>query len=346
MCFIFLYEELVFKVFTMKVGVFSCKPYERTIFESHSANYGFDLVYLATSLNAETVALAKPFDMICVFVNDDINAAVLESLKSYGVSHIALRCMGFNNVDLLTAQSLGISVSRVLHYSPKSVAEHTLGLILALNRKLLKSHNRILNNNFELEGLIGFNLASKCIGIIGTGSIGLALIKILSGFGCRILCYDPNHSELASTLELTYVELPELISESDIISLHCPLNEKSQHIIGHAEIVNMKDKVMIINTCRGDLMNTQAIISGLKSKKIGYLGIDMHEMESELTPENITFESIPNSTYSRLATFSNVLITYHQGFFTHESVDLAVDTTLVNLQYCFVGKTCAETFLT
>jgi D-lactate dehydrogenase len=194
--------------------------------------------------------------------------------------------------------------------------------------------------------LLGFNLCGKTIGIIGCGSIGKALVNILSGFGSRVLCYDPIPCDQVTSAGASYVDLPVLIKESNIISLHCPLTAESQHIIGHAEISNMQDNVMIINTCRGDLFNIKAIINGLKSGKIGYLGIDMHEMESELSDESITFDSIPDRTYSRLATFSNVLITYYQGFFTDESVEQIIDTTLINLQYCFVGKTCAETFLT
>ena len=334
------------RIVDMKVGVFSCKPYERTIFESRGDHYGFELVFIETTLNIETVALAEPFDMICVFVNDELSAPVVEALAKFKITHIALRCMGFNNVDLIKAKELGIGVSRVLKYSAKSVAEHTLGLILALNRQLLKSHNRILNNNFRLEGSLGFNLCNKTIGVIGCGAIGGALVNILSGFGCKIQCYDPKPNENIIKPGVSYVELPVLIEESDIISLHCPLTAESHHIIGHAEISSMKENVMIINTCRGDLCNTKAIISGLKSGKIGYLGIDMHEMESELFDETNTFANIPDSTYSRLLTFPNVLITYHQGFFTQESMEQVIDTTLINLEYCFVGKTCAETFLT
>ncbi|MFT4653633.1 MAG: D-lactate dehydrogenase [Patiriisocius sp.] len=329
----------------MKVGVFSCKPYERAIFESRGVHYGFDLFYIETSLNIETVALAKPFDMICVFVDDDISAPVLDALQKFAITHIALRCLGFNNIDLVKAQNLGISVSRVRNYSADSVAEHTVALILALNRKLLKSNNRILNNNFDLNGLLGFNLRGKTVGIIGTGAIGTTLISILSGFGCRILCYDPSPSKTLKEKGFAYVDLPALIRESNIISLHCPLTAQTQHMIGHTEIRNMKDNVMLINTSRGGVMNTQAIISGLKSCKIGYLGIDMHEMESALFTENIVCERIPDNTYRRLATFPNVLITYHQGFFTHESMVQIIDTTLINLQHCFVGKVCDKTFL-
>jgi D-lactate dehydrogenase len=329
----------------MKVGVFSCKPYERDTFESRSSQYGFDLVFVESALNTETVALAKPFDAICIFVDDDINSEVLDKLHEFGIIHIALRCTGFNNVDLVKAEKLGISVSRVPNYSAESVAEHTLALILGLNRKLLKANSRIRNNNFELDGLLGFNLRGKTIGVIGTGKIGRVFINILSGFGCTILCNDPSPSESIKNMGHKYIDLSDLIRGSDIISLHCPLTAQNQHMIGHPEITMMKDSVMIINTSRGGLINPQAVISGLKSRKIGYLGIDMHEMESELSAENIICESIPDDTYRRLATFSNVLITHHLGFFTHESLQQIADTTLVNLQYCFVGKVCPDTFL-
>lgn len=330
----------------MKVGVFSCKPYERAIFESRSANYGFDLVFMESPLNIETVALAEPFDMVCVSVRADISSPVLNALHKFGIKHIALRCVGFNNIDLVKAKDLGISVSRVNNYSSESVAEHTVALILALNRKLLKPTGQILNKNDEAQGLLGFNLRGKTVGVIGTGAIGSALIKILLGFGCRILCCDPRPSPYLGEMGCSYVDLPDLIKGSDIISLHCPLTAQSEHMIGHTQIGNMKDNVMIINTSRGGLMNTQAIISGLKSRKIGYLGIDMHEMESALFTENIICESISDNTNKRLATFPNVLITYHQGFFTHESMEQIIDTTLINLQYCFAGKVCDTTFLT
>lgn len=330
----------------MKVGVFSCKPYERAIFESRSANYGFDLVFIETSLNAETIAIAEPFDMICVSVHDNISSSVLDALQKFGITHIALRCVGFNNIDLEKAKSLGISVSRVHKYSGQSVAEHAVALMLALNRKLLKSNNRMLNNSFDVDDLLGFNLRNKTVGVIGTGAIGSALVNILSGFGSQILCYDPLPSERLIKQGITYVDLPELIKASDIISLHCPLTAQTEHMIGHTEIGNMKDNIMIINTSRGGLINTQAVISGLKSGKIGYLGIDMNEMESALFPENISCEMIPDHTYKRLSTFPNVLITCHQGFFTKESMEQIIDTTLINLQYSFAGKVCEKTFLT
>jgi D-lactate dehydrogenase len=329
----------------MKVGVFSCKPYDREFLSARNSNYGYDLEFLDTSLNNETVELARPFDAVSVFVNDVIDASVLKALSSFDIHHVALRCAGFNNIDLEAARKLGIGVSRVPSYSAESVAEHTVAIILALNRKLLKSCSRVLDNNFELVGLLGFNLRFKTIGVVGTGAIGQALISILTGFGCRILCCDPAQSDDVVAMGHQYVSLEQLIKESDVISLHCPLNADSQHMIDHAAIQNMKDKVMIINTSRGGLLNTQAIVSGLKSEKIGYLGIDIYEMESELSNKDLICETIPDDTYQRLATFPNVLITAHQGFFTTESLQQIANTTLKNLQFYFAGKICDETFL-
>ncbi|MFT4746043.1 MAG: D-lactate dehydrogenase [Congregibacter sp.] len=329
----------------MKVGVFSCKPYDREFLSARNSNYGYELEFLDTSLNNETVELARPFDAVSVFVNDVIDASVLKSLSSFDIHHVALRCAGFNNIDLQAARKLGIGVSRVPSYSAESVAEHTVAIILALNRKLLKSCSRVLDNNFELEGLLGFNLRFKTIGVVGTGAIGQALISILSGFGCRILCCDTAPSDDLVAMGHQYVSLEQLINKSDVISLHCPLNAVSQHMIDHAAIQNMKDKVMIINTSRGGLLNTQAIVSGLKSEKIGYLGIDIYEMESELSNKDLICETIPDDTYQRLATFPNVLITAHQGFFTTESLQQIAHTTLKNLQFYFAGKICDETFL-
>lgn len=329
----------------MKVGVFSYKPYDRKFLSAGNSNYGYDLEFLDCNLNNETVELAKPFDAVSVFVNDVVDKRVLTALQSFDIHHVALRCAGFNNIDLVQAHKLGISVSRVPSYSAESVAEHTVAIILGLNRKLLKACNRVLDNNYELDGLLGFNLRCKTVGIVGTGAIGRVLVKILTGFGCRILCCDPAPSDDIVAMGHKYVRLDELIKESDIISLHCPLTADSQHMIDHVAIQKMKDKVMIINTSRGGLVNTQAIVSGLKSEKIGYLGLDVYEMESELSNRDMICETIPDDTYQRLATFPNVLITAHQGFFTQESLQQIADITLKNLQYYFAGKICNETFL-
>ncbi|WJG07690.1 2-hydroxyacid dehydrogenase [Aliiglaciecola sp. LCG003] len=329
----------------MKVGVFSCKSYDREFFNNRNHNYGYELEFLDCALTPETALLTKPFDAISVFVDDIVNREVLDTLKESGIHHIALRCSGFNNIDLEYAKEIGIGVSRVPRYSPESVAEHTIALILALDRRLFKAYSRVVDNNFELEGLLGFNLANKKIGVIGTGAIGQALIKILLGFGCRVLCNDINPSDQIKSLGCDYVSLQDLIKNADVITLHCPLTAESQHLIDHEAVQNMKDGVMLINTSRGGLVNTKALLAGLKSNKIGYLGIDMYEMESELLNHDLLCEKVDDDIYQRLATFPNVLITGHQGFFTRESMIQVTDTTLSNLQYFFAGKICAETFL-
>ena len=329
----------------MRVGVFSCKPYDRDFFISRNDHFGFELEFLECQLTPETVALAKPFDAVSVFVDDLLDQDVLDALKKFEVNHVALRCRGFTNVDIAYARKVGIGISRVPYYSSAAVAEHTIALILALDRKLLRSYSRTIDNNFELEGLLGFNLKSRTVGVIGTGAIGQALINILNGFGCRVLCYDIHPSETVRENGNEYVSLETLIQESNVISLHCPLTPESKHIIDHAAIQHMKENVMLINTSRGDLVNTQALIAGLKSQKIGYVGIDIYEMESEILEKDLGYEPIPADVYNRLSTFPNVLITSHQGFFTEESLVKVAETTLLNLQYFFAGKVCQETFL-
>ncbi|WP_395339387.1 2-hydroxyacid dehydrogenase [Ningiella sp. W23] len=329
----------------MKVGVFSCKPYDKDFFAAQNHHFGFELEFLECKLCPETVALAKPFDAVSVFVDDLIDKQVLDALKQYEVSHIALRCRGFSNVDIAYAKTLDISVSRVPYYSHTAVAEHAITLILALDRKLLRSYSRAIDNHYELEGLLGFNLKNRTVGVIGTGEIGKAFIRILNGFGSRVLCYDIAPDNQVDEAGNAYVDLDTLYKESDIISLHCPLTPDSEHMIDHNAIGLMKPNVMLINTSRGGLFNTQALIAGLKSKKIGYLGVDIYEMESEILEDSDGCESIPYDTYDRLATFENVLITSHQGFFTQESLEKVTETTLVNLQYFFAGKVCNETYL-
>lgn len=329
----------------MKVGVFSCKTYDRPFLEAQNQNYGFDMDYMECALSPETVAVAKPYDAISVFVDDIVDSSVLDTLASFGISHIALRCPGFNNLDLAYAKKLNIGVSRVPSYSTSSVAEHTVALILALDRKLHRTYNRVLENNYSLEGLLGFNLEYKTVGVVGTGRIGTALIKILTGFGCRIVCFDPTPTDDARKLGVTYTDLDTLFSESDIVSLHCPLTEFSKHIIDHGAIQKMKDGVMLINTCEGGLINVKALLAGLKSQKIGYFGMDIYDMQSALIPVDELSEPTTMETCERLNTFPNVLITGHQGFFTQESMQHITEVTLRNLQYFFAGKIDDNTFL-
>ncbi|MDX3773622.1 2-hydroxyacid dehydrogenase [Chromatiaceae bacterium AAb-1] len=314
----------------MKVAVFSAKKYDREAFSAW-ADRSLQFTYHETRLTSDTVKLAQGNHAICVFVNDELNKDVLQQLSEMGIEMIALRCAGFNNVELDIAKTLGIRIARVPAYSPEAVAEHTVAMILSLNRKLHKAYNRVRDDNFSLDGLLGFNMYGKTVGLVGTGRIGVATAKILLGFGCQLLCHDlaPN-AELESTTA-RYVSLEELYARSDIISLHCPLTPETQHIINHYSIGSMKDGVMLINTSRGALIDTKAVINGLKSRKIGYLGLDVYEQEADLFFENLSEQVIDDEVFKRLLTFPNVLITGHQAFFTKEALQQICQITSDNL---------------
>ncbi len=314
----------------MKIAVFSAKRYDREFLDSANAGR-HTLRYLESQLDEETSSLAAGFDAVCVFVNDTLNAAVLETVAAFGVKLIALRCAGFNNVDLAAAARLGIGVVRVPAYSPFAVAEHAVGLLLALNRKLHRAYNRVREGNFALDGLLGFDIHGRTIGVVGTGRIGAVFAKIMSGFGCRILAYDPmpDSSRIPPNTEL--VALDTLFSSSDIISLHCPLTPENHHLINAQTLATMKPGVMLINTSRGALIDTPAVIAGLKSGRIGSLGLDVYEEEGDLFFEDLSDRIIPDDIFSRLLTFPNVLITGHQAFFTREALENISQTTMENL---------------
>ncbi|AUT03976.1 hydroxyacid dehydrogenase [Nostoc sp. CENA543] len=326
----------------MKVAVFSTKAYDRKFLEAVNYPQKHDLVFFEPRLGQDTAILAAGFPAVCVFVHDQVDAPTLEILAARGTRLIALRCAGFNNVDLKAAAQLGIKVVRVPAYSPYGVAEHTAGLILSLNRKIHRAYNRVREGNFSLEGLLGFNLNERTVGIIGTGKIGLILGKIMRGFGCRLLAYDMYKNSELEALGGKYVELPELFASSDIISLHCPLTPETHHLINAEAIAQMKSGVMLINTSRGALINTQAVIEGLKTGKIGSLGVDVYEQESELFFEDLSDEIIQDDVFQRLTTFPNVLITGHQAFFTEEALRNIADTTLANITDVEQGLTCAN----
>jgi D-lactate dehydrogenase len=283
----------------------------------------------------KTVALAKEYDAICVFVNDSLQSPVLETLSETGVKLIALRCAGFNNVDVNKASELGLGVVRVPAYSPYAVAEHTLGLILSLNRKFHKAFTRVRDGNFALDGLLGFDLHNKTVGVIGTGKIGQIFIDLVKGFSCEVLAYDKYPNKELQTSGLKYVDLHELYSKSDVISLHCPLNHDTYHIINDYAINSMKQNVMIVNTSRGKLIDTGAVINGLKSGKVGYLGLDVYEEEEALFFEDLSETVIQDDQFVRLQTFPNVLITAHQAFFTKEAVNNIARTTFENIKEYF-----------
>ncbi|MDP4528266.1 2-hydroxyacid dehydrogenase [Alkalimonas delamerensis] len=314
----------------MKVTVYSAKKYDQQAF-SRWADPKLDFHYLELKLSEETVSLAADSAAICAFVNDDLSAPVLTALQAQGVRMIALRCAGFNNVDLDAAKALGIQVARVPAYSPEAVAEHTVGMMLALNRKLHKAYNRVRDDNFALDGLLGFNMHGKTVGLIGTGRIGKATARILLGFGCTLLCHDLYEDAELKQLGARYVPLPELYQQSHIISLHCPLTPETRYLINVDSLAQMKENVMLINTSRGGLIDTKAVINALKSRKIGYLGLDVYEQEADLFFENLSEMVIDDDVFKRLLTFPNVLITGHQAFFTEEAMQQISQITSDNL---------------
>lgn len=324
----------------MNIAVFSTKSYDREFLEAANSTYGHNLVFFQPHLTHETCALASGFEGVCVFVNDILNADVLKFLKEHGTGLVALRCAGFNNVDLAAAAELGITVVRVPSYSPEAVAEHTVALILSLNRKLHRAHSRVREVNFSLEGLLGSNLHTKTVGVIGTGKIGTAFSKIIKGFGCKILAYDPYPNPECEKLGVIYTDPTTVFEESDIISLHCPLTPDTYHLIDSNALKKMKKGIIIINTSRGAVVDTKAVISALKSGKIGYLGLDVYEEEEDLFFEDLSNEVIQDDTFARLLTFPNVLITGHQAFFTYESLHAIAETTLSNITDFKQGEPC------
>ncbi len=316
----------------MRIAVFSTKSYDQEYFEKYNEEHEFHLSFFETALNTSTANLATGFDVVCIFVNDLVDKATLKILSTIGVKLIALRCAGYNNVDIKSAKLNNIKVVRVPAYSPEAVAEHAMALILTLNRKTHKAYNRVREGNFSLKNLIGFNLHGKTIGVIGTGQIGATFIKVTKGFGCKIIAFDISENEKLVSLGVEYLDLDEVFKHSDILSLHCPLNQHTQHIINENSIALMKDGVMIINTSRGALINTADAIEGLINKKIGYLGIDVYEQEENLFFEDLSEHIIQDELILRLMSFPNVLITSHQAYFTKEAMDEITLTTLENIK--------------
>jgi len=314
----------------LKVALFSSQPYDRRSFDAVNEKYGFELIYHPAPLNAKAAALTEGVDAVCAFVNDAIDASVLKTMHEQGVKAVALRCAGFNNVDLEVAKLLGIEVSRVPAYSPEAVAEHAIALAMTLNRRTHKAFNRVREGNFALEGLLGFTLHGKTAGVVGTGKIGLATAKILKGFGCRVIAYDPYCSEEFKAIG-TPVSLEELLKESDIVTLHCPLMPQTHHMFDDAAFKMMKKGAMLINTSRGGLVDTGAAIKALKSKHLGGLAIDVYEQESNLFFRDLSGDIIEDDVFERLMTFPNVLVTGHQGFFTQEALSEIAEVTLSNL---------------
>lgn len=315
----------------MKIAFFSSQPYDKQFFTAHNETYGYSLQFFEAGLSIQTVGLAKDADAVCVFVNDKVNAAVIDQLKAQGVKFIALRCAGFNNVDLEAAKHAGLHVCRVPAYSPEAVAEHAAALILTLNRKTHKAYNRVREQNFALQGLMGFDLHGKTIGVVGTGKIGQAFCRIMLGFGCRVLAFDVIANRDMEAIGVQYVPLIELLQQSDIVSLHTPLNDQTRHLVNEDTIKYLKQGVMLINTSRGALIDTPAIIAALKSCHIGSLGIDVYEQEEHLFFRDLSGDIIEDDTIQRLMSFPNVLVTAHQAFFTKEALDQIAETTLFHL---------------
>jgi D-lactate dehydrogenase len=323
----------------MQVAVFSTKSYDRESLLAGNADGRHRFIFFEPRLTVESVKLASGFEAVCCFVNDQLNAAVLEGLAAGGTRVIALRCAGFNQVDLATAQRLGMPVVRVPAYSPYAVAEHAVGMMLALNRKFHKAYNRIREGNFSLEGLLGFDLHGRTVGVVGTGKIGEVVTRILRGFGCEVLCYDVRTNAACEGAGARYLDLMDLFCYSDIITLHCPLTPATHHLIDEDALRRMKRGVMLVNTSRGALIDARATINALKSGHLGYLGLDVYEEEADLFFENLSERIIQDDIFMRLNSFPNVLITGHQAFFTRNALEQIAKVTIENLTAFEEGRT-------
>jgi D-lactate dehydrogenase len=315
----------------MKVGVFSTQPYDREPLGTANHRGDHELVFSEARLDQDTADWASGFDAVVVFVNDSLKRGVLERLAAGKTRLVALRCAGFNNVDLDAARELGLTVARVPAYSPHAVAEHAVGLILTLNRKYHRAYARVRESNFSLVGLAGFDLRGRTVGVVGTGAIGQAFGRIMLGFQCKVLAYDPWPNTASRELGMHYVTLNDLVRASDIISLHCPLTPETHHLINAASLAKMKRGVMLINTGRGALIDARSAIAALKTGQLGYFGIDVYEEEENLFFRDLSGQIIQDDVFMRLLTFPNVLVTAHQGFFTREALANIADTTIGNL---------------
>src|SRR5262245_35992929 len=314
----------------MRVAVFSTKNYDRQFLQPAAAKSGHELLFLEPRLTAQTAVLAKGYPAICSFVNDHLNAALLDALAAGGTKFVALRCAGFNQVDLDACRRLGVRVARVPAYSPYAVAEHAVGLMLALNRKYHKAYNRVREGNFAIDNLLGFDMHGKSVGVVGTGKIGAVTARILAGFGCNVLLYDVMPNDECQELG-RYVPLEDLFAQCDVITLHCPLVRETHHLINRGALERMKAGVMLINTSRGALVDTQAAIEGLKSGKIGYLGLDVYEEEAVLFFEDHSSHVIQDDIFMRLATFPKVLTPAHPAFLTPTALEEIARVTMANL---------------
>lgn len=322
----------------MRIILFSNQTYDRDSFLAANHGHGFELHFQQTPLRLDTVALAIGFEVVCAFVNDDLSRPVLEHLAAGGTRLIALRSAGYNHVDLAAAHALGLAVVRVPAYSPHAVAEHAVGLVLALCRHLHRAYNRTREGDFSLHGLTGFDLHGRTVGVIGSGQIGEVFARIMAGFGCRILAYDPFPNRAIESLGGRFVELEDLLAESDIISLHCPLNDATRHLVNARSLERMKRGAMLINTGRGALVDTPALIEALKNGQLGYLGLDVYEEEADIFFADRSDQPLQDDVLARLLTFPNVIITAHQAFLTREALAGIAETTLDNIAAWQAGK--------
>lgn len=333
----------------MRVAMFSSKAYDQASFDAARAarvSAGLpehDVDHLESRLGVRTAPLAEGAAAACIFVNDVADGPALRALHRAGVRHLALRCAGYNNVDLAVARELGLTVVRVPAYSPNAVAEHTIALVLALNRHIHRAYGRVRDGNFALDGLVGFDLAGKTVGVIGTGRIGGLVARLLWHFRCTVLAHDVTVDDRLVQLGVRYVGLDEVWARSDVISLNCPLTDATHHLVSASVIERLKPGVMLVNTGRGALVDTRAVIDGLKSGRIGGLALDVYEEEAPLFFEDRSSEVLADDVFARLLTFPNVLITAHQAFLTHEALDAIAGTTLANLDDLEVGRPCPNT---
>lgn len=324
----------------MNLAIYSTKQYDRKYLELVNKEFGFELEFFDFLLSPKTAKVAQGCEAVCIFVNDDASREVLTELAALGVKIIALRCAGFNNVDLQAAKELGLEVVRVPAYSPEAVAEHAVGLMMSLNRRIHRAYQRTRDANFSLEGLIGFNMHNRTAGVIGTGKIGVATMRILKGFGMKLLAYDPYPNPQALELGAEYVDLKTLYEKSDVITLHCPLTPENHHLLDASAFGQMKNGVMIINTSRGGLIDSDAAIEALKQQKIGSLGMDVYENERDLFFEDKSNDVIQDDVFRRLSACHNVLFTGHQAFLTEEALTSISETTLNNIRTLVNGEHC------
>lgn len=316
----------------MRMAVFSTKAYDRRFLDAANRGFGHQIDYFEARLEASTAALAEGYPAVCVFVNDRVDAATLEALAKGGTRLVALRCAGYNNIDLDAAERLGVAVARVPAYSPEAVAEFTVGLILALDRNIPRAWNRVRENNFALDGLIGRNLSGRRVGVVGTGRIGALVARTLRlGFGCQVLASDLIEDPDLVAIGVRYAPVDDLLREVDLITLHCPLTPRTRHLIDRDRLAAARTGVMVINTSRGALIDTAALIEGLKSGQVGSVALDVYEQEADLFFEDLSNEIIQDDVFQRLLTFPNVLITGHQAFLTEEALSAIAEATLASV---------------